>query len=76
MRARVFVTLRKAVLDPQGQAVGQALRTLGFSELKDARLGKLVELEVADGTSKARIEEMCKKLLANPVIEDFSVELT
>ncbi len=75
VRARVHVTIRKSILDPQGQAVGQALRALGFSETKNCRIGKIVELELADGTPRERIEEMCRKLLANPIIEDFAIEV-
>ena len=75
MRARIHVTLKKSVLDPQGQAVGAALRTLGFSEAKTARLGKTIDLELDDGTPRERIDEMCRKLLANLVIEDYAIEL-
>lgn len=77
--ARVFVTLKKGVLDPQGAAVGRALATLGYGEVEDVRLGKYVELKLREGASKEderkRLEEMCKKLLANTVIEDFKIEL-
>ena len=76
MRARVVVTLKKSVLDPQGQAVGRALAALGFPEVKDVRLGKIIELEV-DGSDPAeagkRLEQMCEKLLANTVIEEYRV---
>jgi len=76
MRARVVVTLKKSVLDPQGQAVGRALGALGFPEVKDVRLGKIIELEV-DGSDPAearkRLEQMCEKLLANTVIEEYRV---
>ena len=75
MRARIHVTLKKSVLDPQGQAVGAALRTLGFAEAKTARLGKTIDLELDDGTPRERIDEMCRKLLANLVIEDYAIEL-
>jgi phosphoribosylformylglycinamidine synthase subunit PurS len=78
MRARVFVTLKNGVLDPAGQAVEKSLHTLGFPEAHDVRLGKTVEL-MLDGTdpvaAKARLEEMCRKLLANTVVENFKVEL-
>ena len=77
MKARVVVTLKKSVLDPQGLAVGRALGSLGFSEVKDVRLGKIIELDV-DGTDaaevKKRVEQMCEKLLANTVIEEYRVE--
>jgi len=73
MRARVVVTLKKSVLDPQGQAVSRALGTLGFAEVKDVRLGKIIELDLdardAD-EAKKRVEQMCEKLLANTVIEE------
>jgi phosphoribosylformylglycinamidine synthase len=74
MRVRVYVTLKPGVLDPQGSAVAKTLHRTGYDEVADVRIGKYIEMEVADGTSKARIEEMCKKLLANTVIEDYRVE--
>ena len=74
MKARVFVTLKPGVLDPQGTAIHHALEGLGFDGVRDVRAGKLIELELADGTSDAEIEEMCRKLLANTVIENFRVE--
>lgn len=74
MKAKVYVTLKPGVLDPQGKAVQHALETLGFGDVHDVRQGKFIELELADGTSKARIEEMCRKLLANTVIENFRIE--
>lgn len=73
MRYRVYVTLKPSLLDTQGRAVGEALRALGFSDVEDVRVGKLIELQVANGT-QAKVEEMCHKLLANPVIEEFQVE--
>ena len=75
MKVKVYVTLKNGVLDPQGQAVARTLARTGFQEVKDVRIGKYVELEVADGTSKEKLDEMCRKLLANTVIEDFRVEL-
>ena len=75
MRARVYVTLKSGVLDPQGQAVGRTLARMGYEEVADVRIGKYVELEVADGTSSQRLEEMCRKLIANTVIENYRVEL-
>ncbi len=76
MKARVVVTLKQSVLDPQGLAVGRALGSLGFSEVKDVRLGKIIELEI-DAKDKAeakkRVEQMCEKLLANTVIEEYRV---
>jgi phosphoribosylformylglycinamidine synthase subunit PurS len=74
MKARVFVTLKPGVLDPQGKAIHHALEGLGFSGVEDVRAGKLIELSLADGTSDADIEEMCRKLLANTVIENFRIE--
>ena len=77
MKARVVVTLKKSVLDPQGQAVSRALGTLGFSEVKDVRLGKIIELDLdAKDAAEARkrVEQMCEKLLANLVIEEYRVE--
>ncbi len=75
MKVRVYVTLKKGVLDPQGQAVAKTLHRTGFAEVADVRIGKYIELDVAEGTSKARVEDMCKKLLANTVIEDYRVDL-
>lgn len=78
MRARVFVTLKKGILDVQGTAVKRALEGLGFTEVKDLRMGKVleVELEAQDpARARTRLDEMCQKLLANPVMEDFSVEI-
>ena len=74
MKARVFVTLKPGVLDPQGKAIHHALEGLGFEGVEDVRAGKLIELELAEGTSDADIEAMCKKLLANTVIENYRIE--
>ena len=74
MKARVFVTLKPGVLDPQGKAIHHALEGLGFDGVRDVRAGKLIELELADGTSDSDIEAMCRKLLANTVIENFRIE--
>ena len=74
MKARIFVTLKPGVLDPQGKAIRHALDGLGFAGVNDVRAGKLIELDVADGTSDSEIEAMCKQLLANIVIENFRVE--
>jgi phosphoribosylformylglycinamidine synthase PurS subunit len=78
-KARVFVTLKRGVLDPQGSAVNRALHARGYGEVSDVRLGKLIEVTI-DGTvpeaqERARLDEMCKKLLANTVIEDYRIEL-
>jgi phosphoribosylformylglycinamidine synthase len=78
MKARVYVTLKTAVLDPQGQAVGRTLSRLGFEEVREVRIGKYVEiaLDEADPVrARARVEEMCRRLIANTVIEDFRVEV-
>jgi phosphoribosylformylglycinamidine synthase len=77
MKARVLVTLKRSVLDPQGQAVGRALGALGFSEVKDVRLGKVIELDLGSDSreqAEPRIRSMCEKLLANLVIEEFRIE--
>jgi phosphoribosylformylglycinamidine synthase len=75
MKARVHVMLKNGVLDPQGAAVKHALGSLGFDGVEDVRQGKVIELELADGTSEATIGEMCEKLLANTVIESYRVEV-
>ena len=74
MKARVFVTLKPGVLDPQGKAIHHALEGLGFSGVQEVRAGKLIELELEDGTSDDEIADMCRKLLANTVIENFRIE--
>ena len=77
MKARVYVTLKNGVLDPQGKAVEHALTTLGFEGVGEVRIGKFIEIELADGAVKTKenIEDMCKQLLANTVIENFDVEI-
>lgn len=74
MKVRVFVTLKNGVLDPQGKAVHHALEGLGFSGVNDVRIGKLIEMDVADDTSDAALDDMCKRLLSNTVIENFRIE--
>ena len=74
MKVRVLVRLKPGVLDPQGRAVHHALEGLGFAGVEDVRVGRLIELDVADGTDKAALTEMCEKLLANTVIENFTIE--
>ena len=74
MKLRIFVTLKPGVLDPQGRAIRKALDGLGFAGVNDVRAGKLIELDVADATGDAQVEEMCRKLLANTVIENYRVE--
>ena len=78
MKARVFVTLKNGVLDPQGKAIGHALNTLGFPSVGEVRQGKVIDIELAEKSeSKARAElkEMCEKLLANTIIEKYEIEL-
>ena len=74
MKVRVYVTLKKGVLDPQGKAIHHALEGLGFAGVNDVRAGKLIELELAEGTGDGDVEEMCRKLLANTVIENYRIE--
>jgi phosphoribosylformylglycinamidine synthase PurS subunit len=71
---RVSVTLKPSLLDSAGRTVAGSLKHLGYEEVQDARIGKLIHLEV-DTVEESRIREMCQKLLANPVIEDFSFEV-
>jgi phosphoribosylformylglycinamidine synthase subunit PurS len=78
MKARVHVSLKPGVLDPQGKAIGNALQALGFVGIGEVRQGKLIELELADAdpaAARARVEEMCRQLLANPVIENYTIEI-
>ena len=74
MKLRIFVTLKPGVLDPQGKAIEHALASLGFAGVESVRAGKLIEMEVADGTDDATVEDMCRKLLANTVIENYRIE--
>ena len=74
MKIRVLVSLKPGVLDPQGRAVHHALEGLGFAGVEDVRIGRLVELDVADSTSDAALDDMCQKLLANMVIENYRIE--
>jgi phosphoribosylformylglycinamidine synthase len=73
MKARVLIRPKEGILDPQGQAVERALPALGFEGVAHVRIGRLVELEVED---PSRLEEMCERLLANPLIEDYEVVVT
>ena len=75
MKARIFVTLKGGVLDPQGRAIHHALEGLGFGGVNDVRAGKLIELDLADGTSDEDIDAMCRKLLANTVIESYRIDI-
>jgi phosphoribosylformylglycinamidine synthase len=74
MKVRIFVNLKPGVLDPQGRAVHHALEGLGFSGVEDVRVGRLIELEVADGTEDSALDQMCRNLLANTVIENYRIE--
>ena len=74
MQVRVLVRLKPGVLDPQGRAVHHALEGMGFAGVEDVRIGRLIELDVADGTDEATIRQMCEKLLANTVIENYRIE--
>lgn len=73
MKASVTVRLKPGVLDPQGRAIAQALGGLGFEGVNGVRQGKLIELDLADGTPREEVERMCRTLLANTVIERFDV---
>ena len=77
MKARIFVTLKRDVLDPQGAAIQRACRSLGYESVRDVRQGKLFEIELEpddEGSARSLLEELGEKLLANPVIEDFRIE--
>ena len=78
MKVTVTVMLKPGVLDPQGRAIGQALHQLGFAGVGEVRQGKLIELDLIEtdpARIRAQVEAMCKELLANPVIEDYAIEL-
>ena len=78
MKARIRITLKNGVLDPQGKAIQGALGALGFSGIDDVRQGKYIEValsETDEGKAKAAVERMCRDLLANTVIENYSYEL-
>ncbi len=75
MKATVHVMLKAGVLDPQGEAVRHALGAMGFEGVNGVRQGKVIELDLAEGTSEADVAAMCEKLLANTVIESYRVEL-
>ena len=74
MKTRVYVTLKNGVLDPQGKAIHHALEGLGFSGVNDVRAGKMIELDLDENVSEGDVEAMCRKLLANTVIENFRIE--
>jgi phosphoribosylformylglycinamidine synthase len=78
MKARVFVTLKNGVLDPQGKAIGHALNGLGFGMVGEVRQGKVIDIELGgtdEAKAKAELKAMCEKLLANTVIEKYEIEL-
>ena len=78
MKAKIHITLKSGVLDPQGKAIEGALAGLGFEGASEVRQGKVIELALAEtdeAAARATIEEMCKKLLANPVMENYTIEL-
>ena len=79
MKARIFVTLKPSVLDPQGKAILHAVETIGFQGIRDVRQGKYFEITVngalSEAEARAEIERMARDVLANPVIEDYRVEL-
>ena len=74
MKTRVYVTLKSGVLDPQGKAIHHALEGLGFDGVQDVRAGKLIELDLDEAVTDADVEAMCRRLLANTVIENFRIE--
>lgn len=79
MLAKVFVSLKTQVLDPQGKAIQRGLADMGYNEVEDVRIGKYIEIKLGDGVdaekAKARLDEMCRRLLSNPIIENYKIEL-
>ena len=78
MKAKIYVTPKKAVLDPQGKAVANALHSLGYGAVGDVRIGKFMEIELAgadQAAAKKQLDEMCHRILSNPVIEDYRFEI-
>lgn len=78
MKARVVIRLKPGVLDPQGTTIQKALGGLGFPEVQDLRVGKLLEFVLDEddpGRARQRLDEMCRRLLANPIVEDHAIEL-
>lgn len=78
MKAKVTITLKSGVLDPQGKAIEGALAGLGFEGASDVRQGKVIEMQLSESNeaaARAKVEEMCKKLLANPVMENYAIEI-
>ena len=79
MKARITVTLKSGVLDPQGKAIEGALHGLGFADAANVRQGKIIEMkldESNEAAARAKVEDMCRKLLANPVMENYSIEIS
>ena len=75
MKARITVTLKAGVLDPQGKAIEHALAALGFGGVQEAKVGRIIELDLAEGTGQAEVDAMCRRLLANTVIENYQIEV-
>ncbi len=78
MKAKVHITLKNGVLDPQGKAIANTLHHMGFPQVEDVRQGKYIELDLKDSNpdkARAALEEMCQKLLANTVIENYRIDL-
>ena len=78
MKIKVFVNLKPEILDPQGEAILHSLKSLGFKEITKVRQGKVIELEIKEANKKAALKQanqMCKKLLANVVVEDYQIEI-
>ena len=79
MKAKIFITLKEGVLDPQGKAIAQSLTNLGFTGINDVRQGWLIEIEIDKDNKPSgvkEIDQMCQKLLANTVIENYKIEIT
>lgn len=74
-KARITIRLKPTVLDAQGAVVKSALLNLGFESVQDVHIGKYIELDLAPGSEEAQVREMCQQLLANPIIEQYSIEL-
>jgi phosphoribosylformylglycinamidine synthase subunit PurS len=75
-KARITIRLKPTVLDAQGAVVRDALHSLSFAAVRDVHMGKYIELDLAPGTEPAQVDEMCRKLLANPVIEQYAIQMS